>query len=49
MRYYGWKSLFKIKQDVMPEYKINWFYKMVGKTTSFVSKQIIKRRLKNEK
>lgn len=49
MRYYGWKSLFKIKQDVMPEYKFGWFYTFVGKTTSCFSKFIIKRRLKNEK
>lgn len=46
MRYYGWKSLFKIKQDIMPEYKFPWFYKFVGKTTSFIYKLKIKKELK---
>jgi glycosyltransferase involved in cell wall biosynthesis len=46
MRYYGWKSLFKIKQDVMPEYKLNWFYKLIGTTTNFIYKLKIKKELK---
>jgi len=49
MIYYGWKKIYKIKQDVMPEYKLPWIYKALGIITTPLSKFILKRRLKNEK
>ena len=46
MLYYGWKALFKIKTDIMPELKFPWFYKFVGVVTIPISKFVLKRRLK---
>ena len=49
MIYYGWKSLFALKEDFMPEYKLPTFYKALGVTLSPIAKLLIKRRLKNDK
>ncbi len=44
MVYYGWKKLFKLKGDFLPECKLPFIHRLVGSCTDLLSKSILKKK-----
>lgn len=48
MVFYGWHKIFKINDVIMPEYKIPFIYRLIGKLTVPYSKKRLLKKYKND-